>query len=62
MGTASLDPFQVREFMDQQSANYLGNSYHLIMKNCNHFCEDICYKLTGNSMPKCVNRVARIGM
>ncbi|CAJ2674228.1 hypothetical protein L195_g019770 [Trifolium pratense] len=61
MGTTSLDPFQIREFMENQSAKYNGDSYHLIVKNCNHFCEDICYKLTGNSIPKWVNRLARIG-
>ncbi|WOL17631.1 hypothetical protein Cni_G26424 [Canna indica] len=61
MGTTSLDPLQVREFMEIQSARYYGDTYHLIMKNCNHFCKDICYKLTGNSIPKWVNRLARIG-
>ncbi|ESW25133.1 hypothetical protein PHAVU_003G010100 [Phaseolus vulgaris] len=40
MGTTSLDPFQIREFMERQSANYM---------------------LTGNSNPKWVNRLARIG-
>jgi hypothetical protein len=62
MGTTNLDPFQIREFMENQSAKYNGDSYHLIVKNCNHFCEDICYKLTGNSIPKWVNRLARIGI
>lgn len=62
MGTTNLDPFQIREFMERQSATYNGDSYHLIVKNCNHFCEDICYKLTGNSIPKWVNRLARIGI
>ncbi|KAL3010585.1 hypothetical protein AAZX31_07G150500 [Glycine max] len=62
MGTTNLDPFQIREFMERQSANYNGDTYHLIVKNCNHFCEDICYKLTGNSIPKWVNRLARIGI
>ncbi|KAJ8441958.1 hypothetical protein Cgig2_020103 [Carnegiea gigantea] len=61
MGTTSLDPFEVREFMEQQSMNYFGDTYHLITKNCNHFCDDICYKLTGNKIPKWVNRLARIG-
>ncbi|OAY25492.1 deSI-like protein At4g17486 [Manihot esculenta] len=61
MGTTSLDPFQIREFMERQSAKYNGDAYHLIVKNCNHFSEDICYKLTGNSIPKWVNRLARIG-
>lgn len=62
MGTTCLDPRQVREFVEVQSVNYNGDSYHLIVKNCNHFCEDIICKLTGNSIPKWVNRLARIGM
>lgn len=61
IGTTSLDPFQVREFMERQSVNYNGNTYHLIIKNCNHFSDDMCYKLTGNQIPKWVNRLARIG-
>ncbi|XP_020277162.1 deSI-like protein At4g17486 [Asparagus officinalis] len=61
MGTTCLDPMQVREFMELNSVNYNGDTYHLIGKNCNHFCKDICYKLTGNLIPKWVNRLARIG-
>ncbi|XP_010905083.1 deSI-like protein At4g17486 isoform X1 [Elaeis guineensis] len=61
MGTTCLDPMQVREFMELHSVNYNGDTYHLIVKNCNHFCKDICYKLTGNKIPKWVNRLARIG-
>ncbi|RVW21385.1 DeSI-like protein [Vitis vinifera] len=62
MGTTCLDPGQFREFMERYSANYNGDTYHLIIKNCNHFCEDICNKLTGNRIPKWVNRLARIGI
>lgn len=61
IGTTCLDPMQVREFMERISASYNGDTYHLIVKNCNHFCRDICYKLTGNSIPKWVNRLAKIG-
>ncbi|KAM3315159.1 hypothetical protein ACQJBY_033736 [Aegilops geniculata] len=61
LGTTCLDPIQVRQFMELQSVNYNGDSYHLIMKNCNHFCKDMCYKLTGSKIPKWVNRLARIG-
>ncbi|XP_008795626.1 deSI-like protein At4g17486 [Phoenix dactylifera] len=61
MGTTCLDPMQVREFMELHSVNYHGDTYHLIVKNCNHFCKDVCYKLTGNKIPKWVNRLARIG-
>lgn len=62
IGTTCLDPIQVRDFMERQSTNYHGDSYHLIVKNCNHFCEDICKKLTGKCIPKWINRLARIGM
>lgn len=62
IGTTCLDPIQVREFMERQSASYNGDTYHLIVKNCNHFCRDICYKLTGKSIPKWVNRLAKIGI
>ncbi|KAK4745704.1 hypothetical protein SAY87_012016 [Trapa incisa] len=61
VGTTSLDPIQVRQFMEHQAASYNGDSYHLISKNCNHFCHDICYQLTGKLIPKWVNRLARIG-
>ncbi|KAF6166603.1 hypothetical protein GIB67_005465 [Kingdonia uniflora] len=61
VGTTSLDPFQVRDFMEREASNYNGDTYHLIVKNCNHFCKDICYKLTGKSTPKWVNRLAKIG-
>lgn len=61
MGTTSLEPNEVRGFMEQQSRNYLGDTYHLIVKNCNHFCDDMCYKLTGKRIPKWVNRLAKIG-
>ncbi|CAO2813436.1 unnamed protein product [Amaranthus hypochondriacus] len=61
MGSTYLEPSEVREFMEQQSRNYFGDTYHLILKNCNHFCDDISYKLTGKKIPKWVNRLARIG-
>ncbi|XP_066377746.1 deSI-like protein sdu1 isoform X4 [Miscanthus floridulus] len=61
MGTTCLDPLQIREFMEIQLVNYNGDTYHLISKNCNHFCEDICKRLTGNLIPKWVNRLARMG-
>ncbi|KAF5796957.1 putative PPPDE peptidase domain, PPPDE putative peptidase domain superfamily [Helianthus annuus] len=61
IGNTSMNPAQVREFMKHHVANYNGDTYHLIVKNCNHFCNDICYKLTGKSIPKWVNRMAKLG-
>lgn len=61
IGTTCLDPHEVREFMEQRSSSYYGDTYHLIVKNCNHFCKDVCRQLTGKSIPKWVNRLAKIG-
>ncbi|KAG4162249.1 hypothetical protein ERO13_D01G105400v2 [Gossypium hirsutum] len=61
IGTTSLDPHQVRDFVERYSERYNGDTYHLIVKNCNHFCDDICQKLTGKRIPRWVNRLARIG-
>ncbi|KAF3585018.1 hypothetical protein F2Q69_00029190 [Brassica cretica] len=61
IGTTNLNPAQVREFMENMACSYYGNMYHLIVKNCNHFCQDACYKLTGKKIPKWVNRLAEIG-
>ncbi|KAJ3668560.1 hypothetical protein LUZ60_018939, partial [Juncus effusus] len=61
VGFTKLDPAQIREFMEMQSLRYNGDTYHLITKNCNHFCKDVCWKLTGKDVPKWVNRLARIG-
>ncbi|VFQ99157.1 unnamed protein product [Cuscuta campestris] len=61
IGTTKFNHTQVREFIERQSTSYNGDTYHLIVKNCNHFCNDICYKLTGKKIPKWVNRLAKLG-
>ncbi|XP_047325470.1 deSI-like protein At4g17486 [Impatiens glandulifera] len=61
IGTTDWDAVQVRQFMERFSANYNGDTYHLIAKNCNHFCNDICQMLTRKSIPKWVNRLAKLG-
>ncbi|XP_004515519.1 deSI-like protein At4g17486 [Cicer arietinum] len=52
---------EVRGVMEELAGEYKGNAYNLITKNCNHFCNDACVKLTGKSIPSWVNRLARIG-
>lgn len=52
----------VRRVMEEELASvYIGTAYNLITKNCNHFCNDACIKLTGNPIPSWVNRLARLG-
>lgn len=44
------------------SEEFLGTSYNLLTKNCNHFTSYLCHKLTGNAGPGWLNRAATIGV
>ncbi|XP_051135024.1 deSI-like protein At4g17486 [Andrographis paniculata] len=61
IGTTRLNHDQVRESIEHHAKRYWGDAYNLIAKNCNHFSCDICHQLTGNHIPKWINRLARIG-
>lgn len=61
IGKTDMGPAEVRAVMEDLAQDYRGNAYNLITKNCNHFCNDACIKLTGNPIPNWVNRLARIG-
>ncbi|PRQ50457.1 putative PPPDE putative peptidase domain-containing protein [Rosa chinensis] len=61
IGKTDVGPLEVRTVMEQLAEQYRGNAYNLITKNCNHFCNDACMRLTGNPIPNWVNRLARIG-
>lgn len=61
IGRTDLGPKEVRAFMEKLAEEYSGNTYHLITKNCNHFCNDVCHRLTGKPIPRWVNRLARLG-
>ncbi|RAL52801.1 unnamed protein product [Cuscuta campestris] len=61
IGRTDLGPKEVRTFMEKLAEEYGGSSYNLITKNCNHFCNDVCTRLTGKQIPRWVNRLARLG-
>ncbi|KAI9197751.1 hypothetical protein LWI28_003705 [Acer negundo] len=61
IGKTDMGPAEVRTVMEELSENYKGIAYNLITKNCNHFCNDACIRLTANPIPSWVNRLARIG-
>ncbi|KAF5189691.1 Desi-like protein [Thalictrum thalictroides] len=62
IGRTDRDPKQVREFMEKLADEYPGNTYNLITKNCNHFCNDVCVRITGKAIPSWVNRLAKLGL
>lgn len=61
VGRTDLGPQEVRDLMEELAETYAGNTYHLISKNCNHFCNYVCLRLTGNAIPSWVNRLANLG-
>lgn len=62
IGWTELGPQEVRKVMEELAVEYKGNAYNLITKNCNHFSNDACIRLTNNPIPSWVNRLARIGL
>ncbi|KAH0461247.1 hypothetical protein IEQ34_008822 [Dendrobium chrysotoxum] len=61
IGRTDLGPEEVQDLMEELAESYTGNAYNLISKNCNHFCNDACIRLTGNAIPSWVNRLANLG-
>ncbi|XP_039004657.1 deSI-like protein At4g17486, partial [Hibiscus syriacus] len=61
IGKTELGPADVRGVMDDLVDEFKGNADSLITKNCNHFCNDACIRLTGSPIPSWVNCLARIG-
>lgn len=61
LGRITLLPTEFRTFIENAAAEYHGDTYHLISKNCNHFTDDISWRLTGKRIPGWVNRLARLG-
>lgn len=61
LGQITMAPSEFRTFIENAASEYHGDTYHLISKNCNHFTEDISWRLTGKHIPGWVNRLARLG-
>ncbi|KAL7189671.1 hypothetical protein ACSBR1_039337 [Camellia fascicularis] len=51
LGHTSMPPYEFRTFIESVASEYHGNTYHLISKNCNHFTNDIAWRLTSKHIP-----------
>ena len=51
IGETDMDPQEVQEVVQQLGSAYRGNAYHLLERNCNHFSDELCHKLTGHHAP-----------
>ncbi|KAK6139447.1 hypothetical protein DH2020_026801 [Rehmannia glutinosa] len=61
LGSTDMSRSEFRSFMEHLSNKYHGDTYNLISKNCNHFTDEVCLRLTGKPIPGWVNRLARLG-
>lgn len=53
---------EIGKTIKKASEEFLGTSYNLLTKNCNHFTSYLCKKLTGQPGPAWLNRAASIGV
>ena len=59
MGDTSLPAEEVQRLVvELGNAEFKGNSYHLLQRNCNHFSETLCKRLTGQHPPSWVRTCA----
>ncbi|KAG6792121.1 hypothetical protein POTOM_001264 [Populus tomentosa] len=60
LGSTNMSRSEFRSFIEHLSTKYHGDTYHLIAKNCNHFTDEACKRLTGKPIPGWVNRMAQL--
>ncbi|KAI3684348.1 hypothetical protein L6452_33571 [Arctium lappa] len=59
IGWTEMSLREIRGIMEELGEYYKGTSYNMITRNCNHFCNDVCIRLTGKPIPNWINRLAR---
>ncbi|KAM3208161.1 hypothetical protein ACQJBY_063072 [Aegilops geniculata] len=63
VGTTALTRAEVRALMADLAADFPGDAYNLVSRNCNHFCDAACRRLVARArIPRWVNRLAKIGV
>lgn len=61
LGRTSLTRVRVEAVVEELSQDWLGESYDLLARNCNHFCDAFCVRLGVERVPLWVNRFANAG-
>jgi hypothetical protein len=63
VGSTELSRAGVRALMAELAAEFPGDAYNLVSRNCNHFCDAACRRLVARArIPRWVNRLAKIGV
>lgn len=61
-GTSYCSPEEMEDILREVSGDFLGPTYNILTRNCNHFTSKLCLKLTGQPAPAWINRAAGIGV
>ncbi|EXC05970.1 hypothetical protein L484_014240 [Morus notabilis] len=61
LGTTNCTNLKANQILRELSREWPGNSYDLLSKNCNHFCDVFCERLGVPKLPGWVNRFAHAG-
>ncbi|KAL5718649.1 hypothetical protein ACHQM5_011529 [Ranunculus cassubicifolius] len=61
LGKTNCSIFKVNQILRELSREWPGNSYDLLSRNCNHFCDELCERLGVPKLPGWVNRFANAG-
>lgn len=60
MGHCTKTYKEIEEIIEELKIEYIGCQYDLIKHNCNHFTDELCFKLLGKHIPNYVNRIANM--
>ncbi|XP_060203716.1 uncharacterized protein LOC132631961 [Lycium barbarum] len=61
LGNTNHSKSEVNQILRELSREWPGQSYDLLAKNCNHFCDEFCERLGVEKLPGWVNRFAHAG-
>ncbi|KAL8544083.1 hypothetical protein ACS0TY_004572 [Phlomoides rotata] len=61
LGQTTYSISKVNQILREMSREWPGDSYDLLAKNCNHFCDELCERLGVAKLPGWVNRFANAG-
>eukprot|EP00742_Colponemidia_sp_Colp-10_P008543 GILJ01009259.1.p1 GENE.GILJ01009259.1~~GILJ01009259.1.p1 ORF type:complete len:480 (+),score=44.07 GILJ01009259.1:58-1497(+) len=60
LGYTNLEPIEVQAEIIILSKEWSGNQYDPFRRNCNHFCDRLARHLTGQGIPKYINRITKM--
>ena len=61
MGETKLSRKEIVSVIDKLREEFVGKSYNLTSRNCNHFSDRLVKELVGKGIPGWVNRAAGVG-